>query len=150
MIRVWLDADSAPVILRDYIVNYCVKNGCEVIFVANRSVSAKKSDFKMIVCEAKKDSADNYIFENASSGDLVITKDLTLANRLLGKEILAINDKGVVYSKSYIETHLAEREMNMDLSALGFGSSKSDYSEISFKKFRKNFENCIEKLKLSY
>ena len=104
----------------------------------------------MIICEAKKDSADNYIFENASSGDLVITKDLTLANRLLGKEILVINDKGVVYSKSYIETHLAEREMNMDLSALGFGSSKSGYSELSFKKFRKTFENYIEKLKLSY
>ena len=43
MMRIWLDADSAPVLLRDFIVNFGTKNNAEVIFVANRQIAAKKT-----------------------------------------------------------------------------------------------------------
>lgn len=146
MMRIWLDADSAPVLLRDFIVNFGTKNNAEVIFVANRQIAAKKTGFKMIVCQATKDSADNYIYENAVRGDLVITKDLSLAQKLLQKEILVINDRGTKFTASYINDHLKEREMNIQLADLGFGGSSSGYSETSFKKFRKTFQECIERL----
>lgn len=146
MTRIWLDADSAPILIRNFIVNFAEKNDAEVFFVANRNISAKKNNYKMIICEKEKDSADNYIFENSKSGDLVITKDLSLASRLLSKEIKVINDKGIIFTRSYIQTHLEEREMNIQLAALGFGEKKASYSEENFKKFRKSFFETVEKL----
>ena len=63
--KIWIDADSCPSLIRDYIVNYGIRTNTEVFFVANQKISAKKDSFKMIICEKEKDAADNYIFSMA-------------------------------------------------------------------------------------
>ena len=66
MIKVWIDADSFPTLLKNFILEYAEKNYLEIIFVANKPIKSEKQNFKMILAENTKDSADNIIFENSN------------------------------------------------------------------------------------
>ncbi|MBO6101515.1 MAG: DUF188 domain-containing protein, partial [Spirochaetaceae bacterium] len=75
--RIWIDADSCPVQVRDLTVRFALRLKIPVKFVANHDIPFKKNElFEMIVCENEKDAADNYIVENANPEDLVITRDI--------------------------------------------------------------------------
>ena len=81
MIKVWIDADSFPTLLKNFILEYAEKNYLEIIFVANKPIKSDKQNFKMILAENTKDSADNIIFENITEKDIAITRDILLANQ---------------------------------------------------------------------
>ena len=70
--KLWIDADSCPALVRNHTVKIASRENIEVIFVANHEVSVSETGlFKMIVCNQEKDAADNYIFENACGTDIV-------------------------------------------------------------------------------
>lgn len=143
--KIWIDADSCPSLVRDYIVNFGFRTNTEIFFVANHAVSAKKDSFKMIICEKEKDAADNYIFTNAEQTDLVITRDIVLAEKLVNKNIQTINDRGTTFTKNNIHNRMEDRNLDLQLAQLGFGGGNNVYGEKQFKKFRSCFENLISK-----
>ncbi|MBQ5998624.1 MAG: DUF188 domain-containing protein [Treponema sp.] len=146
MTHIWIDADSCPSKIRNYVVNYSKQKNIEVIFVANKPFATVSNEFKMIVCDETKDSADNYIFENAGNKDLVITRDILFASRLVERRIKAINDRGTSFTIDNIKNRLEDREFDLQLAQLGFGGNKKTYGEKEFSKFKKCFEKEIEKL----
>ena len=93
---VWVDADSFPARARAFLVELAVSKSVRVVFVANRDIKTNNKTVQMIVCQKEKDSADNYIFENAGANDIVVTRDLLFAERLVSKKITVMNDRGVV------------------------------------------------------
>lgn len=147
MIKVWIDADSFPTLLKNFILEYAEKNYLEIIFVANKPIKSDKQNFKMILAENTKDSADNIIFKNITEKDIAITRDILLAERLVQKNIKTINDRGTYFSKENIKKKVEERNYDFNLAQLGFsGSKEKNYGMKELKKFRECFEKTLKKI----
>ena len=147
MIKVWIDADSFPTLLKNFILEYAEKNYLEIIFVANKPIKSEKQNFKMILAENTKDSADNIIFFFFSEKDIAITRDILLAERLVQKNIKTINDRGTYFSKENIKKKVEERNYDFNLAQLGFsGSKEKNYGMKELKKFRECFEKTLKKI----
>ena len=147
MIKVWIDADSFPTLLKNFILEYAEKNYLEIIFVANKPIKSDEQNFKMILAENTKDSADNIIFENITEKDIAITCDILLAERLVQKNIKTINDRGTYFSKENIKKKVEERNYDFNLAQLGFsGSKEKNYGMKELKKFRECFEKTLKKI----
>ena len=140
---VWVDADSCPIPVKDIIFRFCKRLSLKLIFVANHQIPMPKSElFKMIVRDATPDAADNYIVENALQNDIVITRDIPMASRLLDKNITTINDRGLLFTSENIKEKLSLRNFNKELYDNGILSEKT--STFS-KKDVNNFANCFDR-----
>ena len=90
--HIWLDADSCPLQVRNFLSKKANELSLPITFVANKNITCTNDfTFEMHICSTEKDAADNYIFENATQNDLVITKDIVFANRLVEKNVACIN-----------------------------------------------------------
>lgn len=142
-IKVWIDADSCPTLVRNHVVKYCRNINIPVTFVANKPINAELPYFEMIICPQEKDSADNFILSHAAKNDLVITRDILFADRLVSAEITVINDRGTEFTKDNIKDKVADRDFDLQLAEIGLGGSKnSNYGPKQFKKFA----NCFDKV----
>lgn len=141
---IWIDADSCPLLVR----NHCIKMGAKlsipVTFVANKNITATENyPFEMIICNEEKDAADNYIFDHCTEGDIVITKDIVFADRLVTKGISCLNDRGTIFTKNNIKEILADRNFDFQLAQIGL--AKHFHEGYDKKKFSA-FANCLDKL----
>ena len=151
--KVWIDADSCPLKVRNHVVKYCSARGIAVYFVANKAIECSDDiadKFKMIITDSSKDAADNYIFEHVTGGtltapssDLVITRDIVFADRLVEKGVHVINDRGTEFTREIIKERLSERDFNLQLAGLGL--SKPYNEGYDAKKFEK-FCNCFDRV----
>ena len=142
--HIWIDADSCPLKVRNHTVKTAAKYNISVTFVANKNITCDiPSPFEMIITDEQKDSADNYILEHAAECDLVITKDIVFADKLVTKGIITINDRGTEFTKEIIKERLSERDFNLQLANLGF--SKTYHEGYDQKKFEK-FANCLDRV----
>ena len=140
---IWVDADSCPIPVKDIIFRFCKRLSLKLIFVANHEIPMPKSQlFQMIVCDATPDAADNYIVEKAMQNDIVITRDIPMAARLLEKNITTINDRGLLFTSENIREKLSLRNFNKELYDNGILSDKT--STFS-KKDLNNFANCFDR-----
>ena len=64
-----------------------------------------------VIVEAGADAADDRIVEMLTRGDLVITADIPLADRVLSKEAHAIDHRGERYTPDNIKQYLAMRNL---------------------------------------
>lgn len=140
---IWVDADSCPTLVRDLIIRFSKRLSLNCYYVANRQIGIPKSEnFKMIVTENTKDAADNYIVDNATINDIVVTRDILLAERLLEKEITTINDRGLTFTKENIKEKLSIRNFNLELYECGLiGDKTSSFG----KKELNDFANCLDR-----
>ena len=140
---IWVDADSCPIPVKDIIFRFCKRLSLKLIFVANHEIPMPKSQlFQMIICDATPDAADNYIVEKAMQNDIVITRDIPMAARLLEKNITTINDRGLLFTSENIREKLSLRNFNKELYDNGILSDKT--STFS-KKDVNNFANCFDR-----
>lgn len=147
MITIWIDADSCPRLVQEQAIKTSKENHFKLIFVANHEIRKKSEDYEMIICGNEKDSADNYIFDSCTDNDLVITRDILFAARLVEKGITVINDRGTSFTKYNIEDKLRERNLDFNLAQLGFsGGKERNYGQKEFTKFEKCFQQEIHKL----
>ena len=74
--------------------------------------------------------------------DIVITRDILLAERLLAKEITTINDRGLCFTKENIKEKLSMRNFNLELFECGLiGDKTSTFG----KKELNDFANCFDR-----
>ena len=140
---IWVDADSCPTEVRNIIIRFAKRLEIQTTFVANRDISIPQNPiFKMIVTEATQDAADNYIVSNANSNDLVITRDIPLADRLVERNIVTINDRGLVFTRENIKEKLSIRNFNFNLYTNGIISEKTGRFG---KKELNDFSNCFDR-----
>ncbi len=147
---IWIDADSCPAKVRDFVVNYGNSYSIPVHFVANKPIPSNSTGFTMIVCEQKKDAADDCIVDSTQEADLVITRDILLAERLVKKGIRVINDRGFYFTVDNIQKKVEDRLMDLQLSDLGYGGAKNGYSHKHFEAFAKCFETQMQTLMRLY
>lgn len=149
--NIYIDADSCPRKVRDYVAQRIKELEIHLYFVANKEIPTENTCVTMIVCPKEKDSADNFIFENVKKHDIVITKDILLASRLVERNICAMNDRGTSFTKDNIRGLLKDREFNLQLSQIGFkGSKQKSYSTQQFLKFTQTFDKELKRLLNEY
>ncbi|MGI5058120.1 DUF188 domain-containing protein [Treponema pectinovorum] len=148
---IWIDADSCPLLVRNYVIDCAKSKSMNVSFVANRKIPFPKDNplFKMCITEKKTGSADDFIFENAKGADVVITRDIVFAARLVEKKICVMNDRGTIFTKDNIKERLLERNFYLNMAELGFGSNDNRYGQKEFKKFETTFERVTAQLRVN-
>ena len=145
-LSVWVDADSFPAKAREFLVSHASSKSVPVVFVANHELKHSPSCVKMVVCQKGKDAADDYIFSNCLDNDIVVTRDLLFAKRLVEKKICVMNDRGLVFSKDNIEDKIREREFSLNLSQIGLGGNKDNYyGDKELRKFSTAFAELLQK-----
>jgi len=69
--------------------------------------------------EAGADAADDRLVELAEPGDLVVTRDLPLAERLAEKGVAVLNDRGESFTLENVRERRSLRDRAAELRALG-------------------------------
>ncbi len=112
MLKVYVDGDAFPNLLKPILFRSIERLGLETFVVANKKINIGKSKYitYMIVDEGA-DEADHKIVEMVQEGDLVITADIPLADRVISKDAHAIDHRGELYSVDNIKQYLAMRNL---------------------------------------
>lgn len=150
--KFFIDADSCAKPAREYIEKLCLSRKIHLELVANREIPHTKSDLiKMVICNQTKNAADDYIVENSNELDMAITRDLELAERLISKNVCTVNDKGKIFTKSLLEYMLKERELSLQMKALGIstGGKWNSYSTKECEAFIKTVSEIMGKKNIS-
>jgi uncharacterized protein YaiI (UPF0178 family) len=115
---IFVDADGCPV--KDEIYKVAERFQVPVILVANKYMSIPLNPlFKMEVVSSGFDAADDWIVEQTTNKDLVITSDILLADRCLKKGSRVLGPKGVEFTEDNIGTSVANRELMQNLRHMG-------------------------------
>lgn len=141
--KIWIDADACPKVIKDILYRAAERVKCHLILVANQHLTIPKSPYiKSIRVEAGFDVADNYIVQQASAGDLVITSDIPLAAAVLAKGAAALNPRGEVYDQNTIKQKLTMRDFMDELRGSGVmtgGPPPLSHTE------RREFANALDR-----
>ncbi len=139
----WIDADSCPRPVRDLVCRASDRLGLPLYFVANRKIPGPDSPlFRMIIADAEADAADDYIVENATGSDLVVTRDIPLAKRLVDRGISVINDRGVAYTIKNIDERLSMRNFMLELYNNGISPERTG---VFGRKELQEFANALDR-----
>lgn len=117
---IWIDADACPNMVKEIVYKAALKQGIQVILVANSYMQTPKSPhIKSVQVSKGADVADFYIVENACDKDLVITADIPLADLIVKKGAVAINPRGELYTEQNIRERLSLRDFMHNLRSSG-------------------------------
>ncbi len=146
--KIWIDADSCPKPVKEIVERAAIREKLELIFTANRNIPFKENDlFTMIITDPTDQSADQYIVDNAAPGDLVITRDIPLADELVSKEMAVLNDRGVLYTKENIKERLSVRNFMYELREYGGGVERhSTFGQKEKQAFANAFDRQLRKM----
>lgn len=110
-ITVWVDADACPNTIKDILFRAAMRTKIPLILVANHLLQVPPSPFiKMTQVSAGFDVADNYIVQQISEHDLVITSDIPLAAEIIAKGGLVITHRGEPFTQQNIKQRLNMRD----------------------------------------
>ncbi len=118
--RIWIDADACPGVIKDLIIRTARRRQLAVCFVANRAVDVPLSPLLTSVRVAQEpDEVDRYIVQHVAPQDLVITADIPLAAAVVERAALAISPRGDVYTADNVHERLAVRNLLQHLRSGG-------------------------------
>lgn len=118
--RIWVDADACPGVIKDILFRAAERSQVMTTFVANKLLYVPPSAYLRAMQVAKGfDVADNEIVAMLEAGDLVVTADIPLAAQVIEKQAHALNPRGEFYSAENIRERLAMRDFMESLRASG-------------------------------
>ncbi|MBI1422206.1 MAG: YaiI/YqxD family protein [Gammaproteobacteria bacterium] len=118
--RIWVDADACPKVIKEILYRAAERVKCQLILVANQNLPTPKSAYiKSVRVASGFDVADNYIVNQVSNADLVVTADIPLAAEVLAKGAQALNPRGEVYDTNTIRQKLTLRDFMDEMRGSG-------------------------------
>jgi len=119
-LKIWVDADACPVVIKEILFRAADRTGTELTLVANHALRTPPSKFiRTIQVPAGFDVADHEIVRRAEAGDLVVTADIPLAAEVVAKGIHALNPRGEIYTTENIRARLNMRDFMDTLRSSG-------------------------------
>ena len=114
--QIYVDADGFPRAAKEILLRAALRLGVPVVFVANKPILPEPSPLisALLVPEGP-DIADDRITELAKPGDLVVTADVPLADRVVSKGAFALNPRGKLYTEENIKDRLSMRDLLTEL-----------------------------------
>jgi uncharacterized protein YaiI (UPF0178 family) len=121
--KVWVDADACPVVIKEILFRAAQRTGVRMTFVANQPVRVPPSkNMDSIQVASGFDVADNEIVKRLAAGDLVITSDIPLAAEVIEKGGHALSPRGELHSADNIKGRLNMRDFMDTMRASGIHS----------------------------
>lgn len=118
--QIWVDADACPKVIKEILYRAAERMKCPLKLVANQPLTIPRSSLiSAIRVEQGFDVADNYIVQQAETGDLVITADIPLAAEVMEKGAEALNPRGEFYSRETIRQKLTMRDFMDEMRGSG-------------------------------
>ncbi|WP_300369321.1 YaiI/YqxD family protein [Hydrogenimonas sp.] len=118
--KIFIDGDAFPNLLKPIVLRASERLKLPLILVSNKKVNMGASNrLTSHIVEAGADKADDFIVEMVESGDLVITADIPLADRVITKGAHAIDHRGERYTADNIKQYLTMRNMMDELRESG-------------------------------
>ena len=108
----FIDGDAFPNLLKPIVLRSIERLSLPTKVIANKKINIGSSrHVEYLIVEKGADEADNHIVELCSAGDLVITADIPLADRVIAKDAHAIDHRGELYTIDNIKQYLAMRNL---------------------------------------
>ena len=118
MTKIYVDADACPV--KDEIYRVAERYQMKVILVANSYLKIPANPlFEMQVVTGSFDAADDWIAEQATRKDIVVTTDILLADRCVKKFVRTLSPKGFEFTEDNVGSAVANRELMQNLRHMG-------------------------------
>jgi uncharacterized protein YaiI (UPF0178 family) len=115
---IYVDADACPV--KPEILKVAERHGLPVTLVANSGLRPSRDPMVTnVIVSAGFDAADDWIAERAGPGDVVITADVPLAGRCVGRGALVTGPTGRVFDVANIGMATAMRDLGAHLRETG-------------------------------
>ena len=167
--RIYVDADSCPREARDMLLRFSTKRGIVAVFVANRPIPgikipwinnngtekanrekanlAKNETALMEICPKDEGAADDRIVALACQGDLAITRDLPLAERLVERDITVLDDRGRIYTRENIRERRSLRDFTVGLARNGMETERTrTYGKKELNAFANSLDRELSRL----
>src|SRR5438105_8700256 len=117
MLTIYIDADACPV--KDEVYKVARRYGMHVAVVANDALRVPADPLIALVVRPGFGAADDWIAEQAGTGDVVVTADIPLAARCLANKALVLDPKGRALTDNDIGSALAIRDLMDELRQSG-------------------------------
>lgn len=115
---IFVDADACPV--KPEILKVAERHGLPVTFVANSGLRPSRDPMiRNVIVSGAFDAADNWIVENAGENDIVVTADVPLAGRAVGKGVHVTGPTGRLFDQTNIGMASAMRDLGAHLRETG-------------------------------
>ena len=117
-ITIYIDADACPV--KDEVYKVAGRYGLKTFVVANAFLQIPASPrIERVIVESGPDIADDWIAERVEAGDVVITNDIPLAERVLAAGGSAIAPNGRAFNNNSIGSAIAQRAIMEQIRSTG-------------------------------
>lgn len=142
-INLYIDADAFPNLLKPIVLKAIEREKLQTYVLSNKKVNIGSSRYvEYIIVDLGADEADNHIVDMVQEGDLVITADIPLADRIISKNAHAIDHRGELYNKENIKQYLAMRNLMSEIRDSGeITKGPKPYGQ----KDKENFANQLSK-----
>ena len=118
--KLWVDADACPVVIKEILFKAARRTGVDLILVANHYLRVPPiKNITFLQVPSGFDVADNEISKRLDPGDLVITGDIPLAAEIIEKGGHALNPRGELYTIENIKARLNMRDFMDSLRSSG-------------------------------
>lgn len=119
--KLWIDADAAPLMVKEVCFRASDRLELETVLVANQRVQLPAGYRHLVAVrvDAGPDEADRYIAEHAATGDVAVTADIPLAALLVPKGVAVIDPRGDEYTAESIGERLSVRNFMDGLRGAG-------------------------------
>ena len=151
---IWADADSLQSELRGLLEKRALREATReagprfrLVHVASRRLAVPRG-VEFILVEAGPDAADAFIEGEAKMGDLAVTRDIPLAERLAMKGIVVLNDRGESYTYDTARERRSLRDAAQRLRALGLAPEsprRRNWGAKELKAFADAFDRELQK-----
>lgn len=159
MVTIFLDADSLPILVRSLVERRALSSYekalakseepfLSVHFTANRIIKTAQSPVVLFtLASSDSQAADDFIVNSVKEHDLVITRDILLAERLVQKKIAVMNHFGEAFTENTIRERVSLRNASLELKTMNIAVERStSYGEKDAKKFVNGFDSILTKL----
>ncbi len=111
--RIVVDGDACPT--KDIIESIASQYSIEVIMIFDTAHQYESDYSTVIIVDKGSDSVDKKIIEIIKNGDIIVTQDYGLASLVLSKGARALNQYGLIYDNSNIDSLLHQRYLSANL-----------------------------------
>jgi uncharacterized protein YaiI (UPF0178 family) len=118
--RIWVDADACPVVIKEILYRAAVRARIPLTLVANKMLRVPPSPWiRALQVPGGFDVADQRIAHEVHAGDLVITADIPLAAEVVAKGATVIDPRGELLTEANIQERLTMRNFMDSLRSSG-------------------------------
>lgn len=139
---IFVDGDACPV--KPEVLKVAERHGLAVVIVSNSGMRPSRDPLvRHVVVSASFDAADDWIVENAVSGDIAVTADVPLAKRLVEKGVHVTGPSGRLFTAETIGMQSAMRNLGQELREAG---TVATYNAPFSQRDRSSFLQALEQL----